>query len=354
MADKARQSNIELLRILSICGVVVLHYNGNVAFNYLIPGTLNFYILYGLEVLFACAVNLFVLLSGYFLSKSGQRRVVRALELIIQVIMIGAVKYVALNLFSGQPMSLRSLVGAMLPNNYFVTLYIVVYLLSPYINVLLDKLSAKRFGILLGLCLCLFAVWPTILDMAAELTGIHLSGMYTTNMGGSQAGYSGINFILMYLIGAYLRRYGFGGNARRVQLLLALVICVGILYVWQRFLAQSARAYCNPFVIFIGIILFLLFERIEIRSRVVNTLAKGAFTCFLFHDLFLPFIGIEKVVNGNTVVLLCHLAISVVGIFLVSWIVWRIYSWITEPVFRWIGGKLTPLNSLISINGENE
>ena len=39
---KARESNIELLRILTICGVVMLHYNGNVALGLVTEGTTNY------------------------------------------------------------------------------------------------------------------------------------------------------------------------------------------------------------------------------------------------------------------------------------------------------------------------
>ena len=64
MSTKARQSTIELLRIITICGVVMLHYNGNVAFGLVTEGTAKYYLLQFLEILFICAVNLFVLISG--------------------------------------------------------------------------------------------------------------------------------------------------------------------------------------------------------------------------------------------------------------------------------------------------
>lgn len=349
MAVKTRDSNIELLRILTICGVVVLHYNGSVAFNWITPNTLNMYVLYAFEVMFICAVNLFVLISGYFLSSTGQRKIIKALELVVQVVILGGLKYVAMGLLSGQGMSLRSLIAAMIPNNYFVTLYLTVYLLSPYINVLLDSLTEKQFGLLLGLSFCLFSVWPTVLDVFHELSGIHFTGMYTTNTGGSQFGYSVTNFMLMYMIGAYLRRYDIGRKMKTCGVLIAWTVCVAVLFVWQLGFAQTARAYSNPFVIASGVITFLLFKRFQFRSPLVNALAKGVFTCFLLHDLFLWFIGIEKVVNGNLLILLGHMTASVAGIFLVCWCVWWGYSKATGPVLRWLGEKLAPLDKLISI-----
>ena len=78
MARKERQSNIELLRILAIMGVIVLHYNNPLigrGITYAKEGSVNFYILYFLESLFACGVDLFMLISGYFMCESKKKSV---------------------------------------------------------------------------------------------------------------------------------------------------------------------------------------------------------------------------------------------------------------------------------------
>ena len=65
---KERQSNIELLRMLAIMGVVILHYNNQyfgAAFELVQPETVNYYILSVLESLSICAVDLFILISVY-------------------------------------------------------------------------------------------------------------------------------------------------------------------------------------------------------------------------------------------------------------------------------------------------
>ena len=138
---KTRSSNIELLRILTIFGVVVLHYNGNVALGLVSPGTVNHHLLLTLEILFICAVNLFVLISGYFLCQTQKRSGLKALELVIQVMTFGVAKYLVTVILGRAPFSLLTLMVSAVPNNYYVTLYVAVYLLSPYVNILLKKLS---------------------------------------------------------------------------------------------------------------------------------------------------------------------------------------------------------------------
>ena len=99
MSDKrslTRNSNIELLRILSIIGVIILHYNYELyggAFSYVTPHSINEFILYLLEYSNIVAVDIFVLISGYFLSQNNSRSIIKPLKLIVQVIFIAAVFY---------------------------------------------------------------------------------------------------------------------------------------------------------------------------------------------------------------------------------------------------------------------
>ena len=75
MGKTARQSNIELLRILAIMGVIILHYNNPViggGIKFVEKNSMNYYVLYLLESLFACGVNLFMLISGYFMFESSK------------------------------------------------------------------------------------------------------------------------------------------------------------------------------------------------------------------------------------------------------------------------------------------
>lgn len=347
---KARESNIELLRILTICGVVMLHYNGNVAFGLVTEGTANYHLLQFLEVLFICAVNLFVMISGYFLCTSNKRKAVKALELVVQVMVLGMGKYLVLVVF-GAPFSLASLLYAAIPNNYYVTLYLAVYLLSPYMNLAISKLSDKKLGVLVVLCGVLFALWPTVLDMIYATTGHNYNGMYPTNSGGSQYGYSFLNFALMYLLGAYLRRIGPG---RGIYDALGAGACLAILFIWQTYCPSVARAYSNPLVILMAVFVFRLFSHVYIQSKVINTLAKGTFTCFLLHDFFLPHIGIAKVVNGSLPVLLGHIALSIPLIFLVCWVAWFVYDLVSRPVFRLLEKPLQKVDDLLSITDNEE
>lgn len=86
---KERKSNFELLRCILILFVIILHYNNrNIggALQYVAPGSTSYYFLYMIEALAICAVNVFVLISGYFLSVSKTRKVNKGIYLLISCI----------------------------------------------------------------------------------------------------------------------------------------------------------------------------------------------------------------------------------------------------------------------------
>ena len=62
-----RNSAIDLLKIFSMLGVILLHYNNRgigQAFNHVPLFCAKSYLLYFLQAVFVCAVNVFVLISG--------------------------------------------------------------------------------------------------------------------------------------------------------------------------------------------------------------------------------------------------------------------------------------------------
>ena len=339
----ARQSNIELLRILTMCGVVLLHYNGGAgnALELVQPNTVNYWILMAVEALCICAVNVFLLISGYFGCTSQRRDPIRALELLVQVVAFQVAVYLPGALLGGS-FSFGGLARNLIPTNYFVVLYIVVFLLSPYINILLKQLDAKQLRSLVILSLVLVSVLPTATDLLEAVTVKSFPGLNTIGLHGDGNGYTAINFLLMYVLGAYLRMAPAQGR-KSWHLIVAGVISAGAVLVLSLQHPQIARAYCNPAVILLAVCVFELFRGFTVQSKVVNHLAKAAFTVFLFHTYPLSKLNVTRAVAGSPVYLLVHMLLASVGIYVISWVVYLVYDWVTKPVFRLLR-KLLPKN----------
>lgn len=346
MPKKSRQSNIELLRILAIIGVVVLHFNNPAlggGLSYVQHGSVNFYILYALESLFMCAVNVFMLISGYFMCERKRVDLWKPIELIIQVILINEGLYICRTFVAHGDLSGAALLRNLIPANYFVILYCAVYMVSSYLNVLIESLSDKDCRRMIIVLILLFSVYPTLVDIMGELEGSSIIGLSSIGAYGSQWGYTFINFAMMYMIGAYLKkcksRLNEAGNA---VLICILICCVLVLIAWARvndvtgYLAErTAWDYCNPVVILESVVILILFTRIDIGTiRLVNTIAKACFTVYLLHPAMLPFVPVAAIVNENPAIMLLKIFAYSAAIFAASWLFYLGYSFVTDPVFR--------------------
>lgn len=345
-AHGGRQSNIELLRVLCILGVIVLHYNNanmGGGFNYVQQHSANQYLLFLLESAAICAVDLFMLISGYFMVGSYKRSVIKPLQLLVQVMVFSLLRYLAYIALGYTAFSLSALAEILVPANYFAVLYIVTYFVSPYINLVMNRLSREELNGFFILVIVLFSAWPTAVDVLRRLTGKEWMGLNTIGMYGGQYGYTAVNFILLYITGAYLRLT----KQRRAKIRTPLLVpawlgTVLLLTVWALLDRDTAWEYCNFLVIAEAVLLFLLFEGIRIpENKIINHLARASFAVYLVHAFFLPYIRIQHFVQGPVLKLAAHIALSSCGIYLLCWVIYSLYDLLTAPLFRWLAKKLT-------------
>ena len=194
-------ANIELLRIVSMMMVVMLHYLGK---GELLPETtgamnVNGYVAWGMESLCIVAVNVYMLISGYFLVESGFK-LHRMAELLCQVLfytILIPVVLVALGILPTSTFSIYYLLQTLLPvqmeHYWFITAYIIMYLLSPVLSVAAKNMSKERLrGTIIGLLL-FFAVSKSVLPFELSV---------------DNKGYDGLWFICVFLVAAYMRLYG--------------------------------------------------------------------------------------------------------------------------------------------------
>lgn len=333
-ANTSRQSNIELLRIIAMLGVVILHYNSvGGGFDHVPQGGVSMWLLYGLEGLFIGCVNLFVLITGFFSCTQQSRKLGKALALFLQVSVFQLLAF-CIRLLRGQTWSFRALLISLIPNNYFVSLYVALYFLSPYLNILLGKLSQTGIRRLLITSLVLFSLWPTATECLDSLLPENFPGLSSISLSGSLNGYSIVNFVLMYLAGASLRLLDIRVKKRYsgpVLILTALVLAL-----WGHFDTTTgmARAYCNPLVILEAIAAFLFVRQLQFHSKLVNALSAGAFTCFLLHSALLDFYQIPKAVVKPAIFVAGHIIFTATSIYLISYVAFRVYNIISAPLIR--------------------
>lgn len=350
-----RQSNIELLRIFAALGVVLLHYNNPLiggGFTSVEDGSINQLLMVVFEASCICAVNIFVLISGYFMRNSSKRDMLKPVELLSMYIVFELLAYLIKELPNGGPFSWKELFSYFMPIYWFIFVYIALYLISPYINLIwqhLKREGKKRFLIIL---VVLFSIYPIIWESVSYLSGnaIWKQGLSTIGIFGSGAGYTIVNFVLMYLIGCYLKDIEYEGIKYKVgELFTMLIINITtiVCWTWGEFLisgnpvnATTGWNYENPFVISEAVLVFLLFKNMKIKNnKVINVLAAAAFPTYLIHINILEYFRIPDFVQAGTGIFILHALGSILAIYLICFVIYKIYDLATRPLFKLISKK---------------
>lgn len=332
--DKKRESNIELLRIILAMGVIVLHYNNNGnTFELVKAWSSNQIIIYTLENIFICSVDTFILISGYFLCKKEQTNWIRVLKILLQTMLLGAAVFAISAIKNGVGLKsfIKGVLFALIPKNYYVTFYIVLCILAPYINKGLNHLNQNEWKKMLACCIGIFSIWAVISDVIMS-TVPTIFGISPVTSGNSIAGYTIVNFFLMYIIGAYIRN-----NPIKIKTSKSIILLAGltvIMTIWSLIVKNYhlptediVWAYDNPLVILYSVLLFTLLTNCTVKyNKAINSLGKASFMVYLLHPIFIPYLNIEKFINGNSIVLLCHIVLSVVAVYIICFVVNIIYN----------------------------
>ncbi len=332
-------------------GVVFLHYvNADMGqgFKFVEEGSINQIILYFIQNICVCAVNLYVLISGYFLHNTQRRSFIKVIELIIQVIFFNEIFYLFSVTIGNIDFTLHQFVVSLVPANYYVILYVALYTISPYLNLIINNLSKNKFKKLMITIFIIFSCYTILLDVLNNIFGFNIVGLSTVSIAGSQAEYTIVNFAIMYFVGAYIRKNDMECSIKKVLLLLFanIVMLFSWSYSEHLFGAGSTTSwnYNNPLVITLAALVFLLFIKFDIKSKVVNELAKGSFVCFLVHMHFLTHTKIEFAVTNSWWIMLLHIVLVISAIYIISYIIYKVYSICTNWFFRLIAPIINRIN----------
>lgn len=331
-----RRSGIELLRIFAALAVIILHYDG-LATEMGGGNIENMLMLDFLRSFTICAVDVFVAISGYFLIKSQKRTLGKILSLLFQVTLVNSTIYFVSVAFGHTSFNIGDFAFNVVPHNYFVILYLVMYVFSPYVNLLIGGLSNLQRKYFLCLSILLYSVYPSLVNLSGELFHISWFGLNSIGAWGSQKGFTIVNFLLLYSVGACLRLGVFKPNRNVCQIFLCGLLIFGWYYVCECLGARgghSAWEYHNPLVILLSVSLLNYFDGISLQSTFINKTAKAAFMCFLTHQYFLVHMKVEFFIKNSILLMLVHIVCCLIIIYAVSWIVYFIYYKIFDPVFE--------------------
>lgn len=325
--EKKRNSGIDLLRTLSMFGIIGLHIinQGGIISNLQMNTTKYYVVLFMLVVLYA-SVNIFGIMTGYLSVNKKDNKNMRIIELLAVTLFwsfaITGVFYM-FNLYNIRSHGIKELICCLFPfiigRYWYITCYILLFFMIPYINVLIKKLSQKQIKTMLIVLFILQTIIPNI---------IH-SDIFALNNG-----YSPFWLIFCYMLGGYIRLYKDEKKIHKwhivIPLLLAYLSNIAVkIVIWKLLKKESDTTwfinYISPFIVWFAIEVFMLFKKIKINSNRIVVCVKyisiSSFSVYVIHsnkaifdyvikDLFVFFN------NYNGVIIVGGILLSIVCVYI--------------------------------------
>lgn len=288
MNTKERSSNFELLRIVCMLMIVMFHaaFKGKFGES---SGIADSLIIKSFWFLGELGVNVFVMISGYFMINSRFKPKKFAL-ILCEVWFYNLVSVFILLFFKKYTVSELTFKLFPLTDNvyWFITCYLIIYALSPFLNRFIKQAGQKKLFELICVLLIINSVIPTVMGFFFESSE---SFDFYNRL---------IWLLIIYIFGAYIRLYGFNlleslkGSAMLFVISYAVMLVSMIFFVFvDRFLGLGIEpAYfwtLNSILMFTASVgLFGIGKNIRIpNNKAINRVASTTLGIYLIHDGFL-------------------------------------------------------------------
>lgn len=267
-----RESNMELLRIVSMLFVLVVHFDGATVGLPQPHGNLSdlsardVWCL-AVESLAIVGVNCFTLISGYFGIRTSWRSASAFLfQCLFYAVGIATVLHLLRPDAVTAEMWLQSWMILSHTDLWYVPAYFGLMLLAPLLNAGCRHITTKN---LLGFT-ALFAAF-----------NIWCGWWWKGNF--NPTGYTLVQLVLLYLIGTCLRRVDSRLPGLRASGCIWIAATAGIFGTSLYLDSVTAFAYNSPFVVSSSAAMFCMFAAMKFKSTVVNYIARSSFAVYLIH-----------------------------------------------------------------------
>lgn len=293
------------------------------------------------------AVDFFVILSGYFLIK--QQFKLKHLIKMMGEVWLYSVIILLIALYIGiDGIGFKKIIKGLLPfgiNTWFAYTYFVMYLLFPFINSFLLKLSQKNYLLLLLLGFVLWFCFPTFTKVKMQFSPLVL-------------------FCYLYSVGAYFKIFYQNkkiNNALKILIcgyLFMLLTTIGVdlmslkydCFIKKPFYFTSGQT--NVFSLIVAIGWFLYFKDKKIKhNKYINFIASTTFGIYLLHANSLTEGYLYNSVFNNqeyfySEFMILHAVFTIFLIFIVCSFIdyWRL-TFIEKPLFKYLNPKIDNLET---------
>lgn len=267
-----RNSNIDLLRLLSMFLVAMIHITGVGIGD---AGYINRYVCavtIAFNAFSYCCINLFAMLSGYLMceKRTKTRRIVRLWADVLFYSVAGV--FVAF-LISGDKTlisvdTLQYLLPISTKEYWYISVYFALYFMIPFYNMLIAVLDKRKFSWLMIISLIGASVISTVFNMDPF------------NLGNG-VDYSFVWISIMYFLGAYIKKYGLNLSQKK---------CFALIVISELLIGKAIvlRKYSSFAVVALSIAVFVFVLNMKFKvgtkmSKAIKSFSSASLAVYLTH-----------------------------------------------------------------------
>lgn len=329
-STKEREVNIEILRIISMLMIVTLHcFQKGILQEHILLNTVNNHFMNMCISLSEVAVNVYVLISGYFLVKSKFN--LKKIVILWIKALVYSIGIMIIFILLKSSISLGDIIRAFMPvsmkSYWFLTTYIVLYFLFPFLNILINSINKKQFETLLIINFIIFCLWRNIMSFSETLDLTGGNGI--------------IWFVFLYFVAAYIRLY-LDIKISRLKLFIGYILMGIFVYLSKHLIlkipneiikgySDTYYSYNSIFVFLGSVFIFLMFKNIKFNlsqsiKNIIILLSSVTFDVYLIHEqvvfrriLWTKILNMGKYSHSNLFIV--YSCIYILGVFIVCSII---------------------------------
>lgn len=270
---KKRSSNIELLRIIFMLVIIAHHYvvNSdviNIILSNVTPAKRDIILLFfgsGGKI----GINVFVLITGFFMC-TQKITVKKFLKLFLEIEFYNIVIYLIFAIFKYEVFNFSILLKRMFifedVTSSFISCYLLFFLSIPFINKLINSMNKKEHLKLIALFVFIYSILGSMRNIVFKFNYISW-------------------FIILYLIGAYIRLYPnkYTKNNYIMGICLAIIIALWMLSV-KKYLFYYVIDSNKILALLVAVFSFIFAKNIEMKSnKIINSFSQTCLGVLMIH-----------------------------------------------------------------------
>lgn len=307
-----RNYGIDLLRIFSMFLITLLHSLGHGGIlNNVKLGSVQYSVTWMIEIFAFCAVDIFALITGYVYYSDNNKKIKYSnyIKLWFEVIFYNLLITILYVIINKQCLDFKTIFNCFFPickNSYwYFTAYTGLFFLIPIINAGIRNTENSKLKKYFMIIFILFSVFDTVFKRF--------------NL---QVGYSVIWLIILYIMGAIIKKCEIGKNIKTYQALLIIWFLGIITFVFFKFGFETELikndvfiSYTSPTVLGMAIFYLIGFSKIKFSDglmKIIKFTSSSAFAIYLINDNILIRENYIKnifinIVNDSTFIIILHL-----------------------------------------------